>query len=248
MTYSVEYSCFSHIGRVRGVNQDNYICNGQIKDKDRSIIPAPLSGTATSVERPLFGVFDGMGGEEKGEAAAFIASTVALETVIGNDASEGLLKICFEANRRICRFIDENSVSSSGTTAAMLAFTENGVVLCNVGDSPIFRLTGGKMKKISVDHVGFASFGRKPPLTQNLGIPEDEMKIEPYVAGFECVEGDRYLICSDGLTDMVSSEEIERILGARTMEHTVTELVAKALAAGGKDNVTVLALEIRGKR
>ena len=69
-----------------------------------------------------------------------------------------------------------------GTTAAILAFTGNGVTLCNIGDSKIFRFCDGELEQISKDHVTVAAYGVKPPLSQNLGISPTELIIDPYLA------------------------------------------------------------------
>ena len=144
------------------------------------------------------------------------------------------------ANREICGYAEKNGVFSMGTTAAMLAFTEAGITLCNIGDSRVFRYSGGDLRQISRDHIAGAPYGRKPPLSQNLGIPADELILEPYLArgSYRC--GDVYLICSDGLTDMVSEESIAGVLGSVPAEEAAGVLAQMALDNGGRDNVTVI--------
>ena len=131
-----------------------------------------------------------------------------------------------------------------GTTAAMLVFAEKEVVLCNIGDSKIFRLCDGTLEQISKDHVAVSAFGVKPPLSQNLGIPPNELVIDPYLARGPYNDGDIYLICSDGLTDMVSVDEITEVLVSKPIEEAITLLLDKALANGGKDNTTIILCKI----
>ena len=244
MHYKIHYSCLSHIGNVRNVNQDNFICDRRYMENDETSIKFPISGTKTSKDVAVFGIFDGMGGEECGEIASYIASKAALDIEIGKDATTALSQFCQKANLDICDYATLHEVSSMGTTAAMLVFTEKEVALCNIGDSKIFRLCDGKLEQISMDHVAIAAFGIKPPLSQNLGIPPNELVIDPYLARGPYNDGDIYLICSDGLTDMVSVEEITEVLNSNSIEGAISTLLDKALAGGGKDNITIILCKI----
>lgn len=244
MHYKIHYSCLSHIGNVRSINQDNFICDGRYMDMGDIPIELPLCGTKTSKDISVFGIFDGMGGEECGEIASYIASKAASTIKIGKEATADLSQFCHKANADICDYATLHEVSAMGTTAAMLVFTEKEVVLCNIGDSKIFRLCDGKLEQISKDHVAVSAFGVKPPLSQNLGIPPNELVIDPYLARGTYNDGDVYLICSDGLTDMVSTEEITQILISESIEKAITLLLDKALANGGKDNTTIILCKI----
>ena len=95
-----------------------------------------------------------------------------------------------------------------------------------------------------MDHVAVAAFGVKPPLSQNLGIPPSELVIDPYFARGSYYDGDVYLICSDGLTDMVSINEITEVLVSKPVKEAITQLLDKALANGGKDNTTIILCKI----
>ena len=240
MHYKIHYSCLSHIGNVRRMNQDNFICDGRYMDMGDRPIVFPLCGTKASKDKSVFGIFDGLGGEECGEIASHIASKTASTIKIGKDAIADLSEFCHKANADICDYAILHEVSAMGTTAAMLAFTEKEVVLCNIGDSKIFRLCDGMLEQISKDHLAISAFGLKPPLSQNLGIPPNELLIDPYLARGPYHDGDVYLICSDGLTDMVSVEEITEVLVSKPIEEAVTQLLDKALANGGKDNTTII--------
>lgn len=244
MHYNIHYSCLSHIGNVRSINQDNFICDGHYLENNDTEIEFPLCGTKTSKERAVFGIFDGMGGEECGEIASYIAAKAASSVEIGKRANNDLSLFCHKANAEICNYAALHKVSAMGTTAAMLAFTEKGVALCNIGDSKIFRLCNGTFTQISKDHVTVAAFGVKPPLSQSLGIPPNELVIEPYLARSPYNDGDIYLICSDGLTDMVSVDEITEVVTSTPIEEAITQLLDKALANGGRDNTTIILCKI----
>ena len=207
----------------------------------------PLSGTIDNSYHPLFGVFDGMGGEEQGEVAALIAAKCASKLYIGNQSSVDLVEFCKQANKKICDYATKNNIVSMGTTAALLLFSEKDIFLCNIGDSKIFRYSNGELEQISVDHYAVAAHGLKPPLSQNLGIPAAEMIIEPYVAKGKYNSGDIYLICSDGLTDMVSNEIISEVLKKHEFEPAASKLLELALENGGKDNITLILCKVERK-
>ena len=244
MHYSILYSCVSHIGNIRSINQDNFICDGRYMKPNDKNLTFPLCGIKSSKAVSVFGIFDGMGGEECGEVASYIAAQNAAAIEIEKDAIAALSQFCQKANTDICDYANKNEISAMGTTAAILAFTNNGVTLCNIGDSKIFRFCDGELEQISKDHVTVAAYGVKPPLSQNLGILPTELIIDPYLAQGAYNDGDVYLICSDGLTDMVTTEEIAEMLNAKPIEDGCMELLGKALSNGGRDNITIILCKI----
>lgn len=248
MRYQIQYACVSHIGLVRRANQDNYICDTIYMKHGRSDVQYPLCGMLDSDSGGVLGVFDGMGGEQCGEDASRIAAQEASAIQIGDQPVAALSEYCRRANAEICRFARENGISSTGTTAAMLAFDRQGVTLCNVGDSRIFHYTAGGLEQISMDHVIELPGRAKPPLSQNLGIEPREMRIDPYFSQGAYNDGDVYLICSDGLTDMLNEQEIASCLNIPDVADAAAALLQRALAAGGRDNVTVIVCRVRRER
>ena len=243
MSCTLRYGYMCHQGRIRSVNQDNLVCEKVCLPMDHKSMEGPVYGVAAPGEKPVFAVFDGMGGEERGEAASFIAANLMKDWPM--DGTEASLEVfCLEANHEICRFAEENRLGTCGTTAAILLFTEEAVVGCNVGDSRIYRINQGAMERLSEDHVLDMGPGRKPPLLQFLGLPEDDMRISPEIFRLEAVQGDRFLICSDGLTDMISEKEILEIIQETSWEEAADRLLTRALAAGGRDNITFFLLEM----
>jgi len=243
MPYYIEYCCVSHKGHRRGTNQDNFICNGAYMGAD-NVPSLPLSGTVKDADNTLFGVFDGLGGESFGEVASFIAARCAAEHAASPD-SEDLLKLCRSANGEICRWAEKNGGVRCGTTAALLEFSKGTIRLCNVGDSKIFLFSGGKLEQISEDHVSPAPFGMKARLDRYLGIPEGELLLVPFFAEGAYSSNDLFLICSDGLTDMVESSRIGDILRKSKTPSAAQKLLDAALEAGGTDNVTVIVCRIK---
>lgn len=248
MRYEILYSCISHIGNARSINQDNFICNGIYMKIDNPEIKFPLNGKVISKTPTLFGIFDGMGGEECGEVASYIAAKEASAISIKKDGVPTLTEYCKRANTKICEYAENNAISAMGTTAAMLLCSKDEITLCNIGDSKVFRFANDELEQISKDHVVISAFGTKPSLSQNLGIPPDQLLIEPYLSQGRYKNGDKYLICSDGLTDMLTLEEIKDTLASQHIEESASNLVDKTLKNGGKDNVTVILLEIKQKK
>ena len=247
MHYKIKYYCISHIGNVRKSNQDNYICDSHFGEINDTSHMAPIHGQKISKGYSLFGVFDGLGGEECGEVASYIAAKNASSLEFTKNAIADLEKYCQKTNADICSYIGENKLFSMGTTAALLLFSNKKITLCNIGDSKIFRFSDGALEQISQDHIATTGFGRKPPLLQNLGIPPHELRIEPYFAQGRYKSGDMYLICSDGLTDMVTNDEILQILSKEAYDSAAERLLEKALSNGGKDNVTLIVCKIERK-
>ncbi|MBE6613357.1 MAG: serine/threonine-protein phosphatase [Ruminococcaceae bacterium] len=246
MGFVIEYHCMSDTGRIRTKNQDNFLCRGQFMEADNRGCGG-ISGTVAA-GADAFAVFDGLGGEEAGEVAASIAAKLLSQVTFSADAEASLRGFCADANAAICAYTAEHLLTSMGTTAAILRFGKKSVTLCNIGDSRIHRLRGGELTQLSVDHVSLARAGMKPPLSQNLGIPETELRINPHFASLDYRDGDVYLISSDGLTDMVKPEEMADILKNSPHDASVRALVDAALTAGGRDNVTVIVIYIRKKK
>ena len=249
MEYRIAYWCISHIGNVRSVNQDNFTCDGRYMKPEDEPMDAPLAGVLSSRTPALLGVFDGMGGEECGEVAAYIAARNAAAVRLGKQPLDDLSVFCRKTNEDICQYTQQSGISSMGTTAAMLAFGEESITLCNIGDSKVLRFSKDGPQQLSFDHVAVCPFGKKPPLSQNLGIPSSEMIIDPYFARGTYRDGDYYLICSDGLTDMLSPETIQKILFSATdPEAAALEMLRLSLHNGGKDNVTFILCRVEKVR
>ena len=242
--YHIKYSCLSHVGKRRSMNQDNFICEGLHMDPSDPAVLTTFTGSTDTGSKPLFGIFDGMGGEQAGEQAAFIAAQTAAEFKPGSNLVADLLALCQTANAGIVRYLRSHGISTMGTTAAMLCFGGRDVTLCNIGDSKIFSFFRGELKQLSVDHVCAAGRGGKAPLSQSLGVPPEEFIIEPFAENMPCRIGELFLICSDGLTDMVPTDSIRRTLQSVPFDEAGRKLLDMALDAGGKDNCTIMLLQV----
>ena len=251
MAYQIEYAYTCHIGKIRNHNEDNFWCCGDSLEAQNQGMSHIRSGYMKQSEYPLLAVFDGMGGESCGEMAAFLAAEACGEHFktakdgIRNDPEEFLNEICESMNQAICDYGRTNKINSMGTTAALLAFAEDAVYSCNLGDSRIYKSDREKFYQISQDHVLGRSLFGKAPLTQYLGMEEENLQLEPSISRQEIKIGDRFLLCSDGITDMLSDGEIADILSRDIpVAKTVEILVDRALKKGGRDNITVVLCEI----
>lgn len=247
-----------HIGKVREKNQDNYYCNGIMPDPES---PNFKYGGSFDASSPLlFGVFDGMGGHLHGERASLYAVQTCealFSNYKGGNPFGTMNEICYTANKLICDEMENVVKGRMGTTASMLLFEQGGMFVCNLGDSPIFLLHRGELRRVSYEHTERHNyeqiFGenydkkKKFRLTQHLGIFPNEMELSPYNSRESIETGDRFLICSDGVTDMISDEEIRSIiLSSESVEKAAEQLLNTALDNGGRDNTTIILGEITG--
>lgn len=249
-------ACSSDKGIRRQNNEDNFYFDGKV-------LSVESLGTNTCYQLnkslsgyTLFGVFDGMGGGEYGEVASYEAACSAddfmhSDSINNADITPSLTTMCLEMNRRVFEQGYNLGAYQMGSTLVVLFFYSGQVWVCNLGDSKAFILRDGMLTQLSHDHTDADYLkeqgitNRKPYLTQYLGVDPEETRIEPYIKSSRYAKGDRYLLCSDGLTDMVSEDLIAHILrNSPNAGQAVTELIAKALENGGKDNITVIVCDI----
>lgn len=247
----------SNVGKVRESNEDNFFLNGKT-------LNGKTQGTAIESHQTkdgLFAVCDGMGGEAQGELAAAIAVISLGEYYYQALKQERAFDKWFgdyvmKANAQICAEIEKNSGKRMGTTFAVLSIQDQQAYSANIGDSRVYLFRGGQIRQLSKDHTQARRLidmgilteeeGKTHPerhkLTQHLGIFPEEMIIEPFFAPPVQLEaGDVFLLCSDGLTDMVEDEEIQEILSRHeNPRDAARSLMDIALENGGKDNVSLI--------
>jgi protein phosphatase len=249
MDYIIEFAILCDKGKVRKTNQDNFWHAGRFLDAQSDGLSTPFINTAAQVKNPVFAVFDGLGGERHGDIAAYLAAKTldSFDTVTSKDDLDAFLSsYCTAANKEICTYAKSKFVNGMGTTAVLLAFGAGDVYICNIGDSRAFLYNEAGLVQISEDHVMSLPTAKKPTLSQYLGIFEKEFVIEPYIARGGYNENDRYLICTDGLTDMVTEQEIADILcKEESVASAADALMHKAMANGGTDNITLIVCEVK---
>lgn len=238
MKKGICYYLVSDVGKKRKKNQDNFICDKTFNEPET--MHTRRGGTAFGNKRMMFGIFDGLGGEEKGEEASYIAAREAANINFSKDIEVDLRRYCRETNEKICKYAEENNITSMGTTMATICFSRKKVFVCNVGDSKIYVIRNRRIKQLSQDHVYKLYNKKKPPLTQCLGMPENETVIEPYIKRMRGRSGEVYLICSDGLSDKVNQEEMSDIVVNNGIETAGDKLLSLALEKGGQDNISLI--------
>jgi PPM family protein phosphatase len=208
---------------------------------------------------PLFAVADGMGGAQAGEVASRIAAGAFERGPRNDDApAEGQLEeIAQKANREIHKLAQEDSSRAGmGTTLTAAMLRDDEVALGHVGDSRAYLLRDGQLKRLTKDHSLVEELRRQGRLTEEqaeehpqrsiitraLG-PEPDVNVDTMT--FPARDGDVFLLCSDGLTTMVSDDEIREILvGSKNLRTAVNKLVDAANRGGGRDNITAVAFRV----
>jgi len=207
------------------------------------------------VDPPLFAVADGMGGAQAGEVASRLAAAAFREYREADELApeERVQAIIKEANRRIYdRARTDSEVSGMGTTVTAALLSDGGVVIGHVGDSRAYRIRDGRLEQLTEDHSLVADLmrsGRLTPeeaeghpqrsvITRALGTDPD-VDVDTLV--IEAAAGDLFLLCSDGLSTMVSEPDVLRTVErANTLDEAARDLVRAANTGGGEDNVTVV--------
>ena len=254
MFYNIEYAYASNIGKVRRNHEDNFWCDGNFLPYVNSGLDGIKTGLISCEAVPAFAVFDGMGGESCGEIASGLAAEVFDEYYTGHkyefsgDPERFIEKLSHEMNRRICEYAHTNHIGSMGSTSAMAIFGDDWYAVSNLGDSRIYACSSGKLRQLSTDHVFGGGVYRKAPLVQYLGLEETDAALKPSFVKEQLTHGLRLLLCSDGVTDMIDDTKLREILsGQGSVEETAGVIIETALDSGGRDNTTVILIEVRAE-
>ena len=231
----VEEAYKTDTGRQRHANEDSYFARS-----------------------PVFAVADGMGGAQAGEVASRIAAGAFEQGMEDEAPAESQLEgIAQDANREIHELAQrDSSRAGMGTTLTAALLRDGELALSHVGDSRAYVLRDGELKRLTKDHSLVEELRRQGRLTDEeaeehpqrsiitraLG-PEPSVNVDTMT--FPAKSGDVFLLCSDGLTTMVSDEEIAEILGeAKTLRAGVNKLIDAANAKGVRDNITAVAFRV----
>jgi serine/threonine protein phosphatase PrpC len=228
----------SDIGKLRPKNEDEW---------------------AALPEVGFFALADGMGGHKAGDIAAKEAIRVLCnlaKEIKTEDSVELIVELRYaieKMNRQLFEMSRTNeALHGMGTTLCCLYWSQNTVIYAHIGDSRIYRYRNGQLEQLTQDHSLFAKwlatgkiaqecetpFPYKNVITRAVGTGK---KANPEIAIETTEEDDLYLLCTDGLTDMLSPKEIEEALGSSPdLESCVHHLIDRAKFKGGSDNMTVL--------
>ena len=224
------------VGRVREVNEDSYLA-----------------------KEPMFAVADGMGGHIAGDIASATAVEVLQkeEEQIAASDPDSLMRVLQDANSAIYdKAAADPQLHGMGTTCTLVIIDGSTAQVAHVGDSRAYLLRDGDLRQITEDHtlVGrMVSEGRlsaeeaehhpqRSIITRALGV---DSNVDIDLVSLELVEGDRLLICSDGLSSMIGADEITSVLKSENdAQGAADQLVEEANAAGGDDNITVVIIDV----
>jgi len=231
----LEVTAFTHQGRVRDGNEDSITVAGWVSD-------VAMSGLRRSrhelTEPMLCAVADGMGGHTAGEIASrYAIKRLAAEPFAGSDAS-AVASVLAAINAELYQTMAaDRSFRGMGTTVAGLLLAAARVLWFNVGDSRVYRYRDGSLQQLSTDHVPPGA--RSSIITQSLGGALAFTAIEPDIGADDLAVPSRWLVCSDGLTDMVGDADITRCLEDND-EEAARKLFEAAMVAGGLDNISLI--------
>ncbi len=234
---SLTYSADTHIGMKRGENQDNF-------------------GVIEKETYRFYIVADGMGGVKGGALASQLAVEVVTNClkeseVIGrNDISSA---VSFANNAIFEHGLDDSNLAGMGTTFVGLCFIKSTMLIVNVGDSRAYRIRNGEIEQLTEDHTlvnELIKSGAMDPsqaennpvshmLTRSLG-PAASVEVDCWVAEEPPENGDAFLLCSDGLYNLVSDEEIKDIVIDNEADEAIQKLINLANERGGSDNTTII--------
>ena len=230
-----DHASLTDVGRQRHTNEDSYY-------------ESP----------PLFAVADGMGGAQAGEVASAMAVDEFEQSHDGDVTPEQRLEaIAKTANRKIYEMAQSDSRHAGmGTTLTATMLDDEAVAVGHVGDSRLYLYRDGKLERMTRDHSLVEEFvrqGRLTPeqaekhpqrsvITRALG-PEGDVEVDTFT--IQARDGDVYLICSDGLSGMVSDADMEQIVGAGDrLDSTAKALIGAANDNGGRDNITAVLFRV----
>lgn len=244
----------SDIGRHRRYNEDSYLCNPKEK---------------------LFLIADGIGGQAAGEIASKLAIRNIEEFVVRSRSEDitwpipyrqgftleqnSLLAGATLANRKVRELANQNpSMKGMGTTLVGVIIKGNCLAIINIGDSRLYMIRDGEIEQITQDHTVAGEQKKLGLLTKEEASNHPQKHILTSALGIEVMENlridlslvdilkkDLYLMCSDGLNDMLSDKEILAIINSdenRSLEKISLSLIQQANLAGGRDNITIILL------
>lgn len=243
----VTVACKTDLGRVRENNEDKY----------EYYVPEDSNTIAS--RGSVFMVCDGMGGHAAGQIASELACKTFIDVYLNHPASEveQALRAGVVAAHRYVSDVGQAVAARKGmgTTLSGLVIRQGAYYVAQVGDSRIYRLREGTLTQLTHDHTWvdeMIRMGKLTPeeaenhpykhvLTRAIG---GEGPVEPDIAVEPVFEGDVFLLCSDGLTNHVTDDQIRLFLGEHGPSEACWKLVGAALQGGGSDNCTVMVVRV----
>lgn len=201
----------------------------------------------------LMGVADGMGGHKGGETASAGARDGLYRALEGKKPDRAVLEAAVkEVNLALWKQQEEDeNLSGMGTTLSVLWPAEDKMLIAHVGDSRVYLMREGVMRQVTKDHSMVADLVRRGLLTEEQAAVHPmrnyitravgtEPAIQVDMLALERQEGDRWLVCSDGLHGLVEKEKLQSLMGETDLEEAADGMMREALDRGGRDNITLV--------
>lgn len=243
----VAVSALSHPGLLRERNED-------------SLVIGPWTLCATVTESPqslafpigtplVVAVADGLGGHPGGDvASALVVRRIASvgPTLSSEDAVRDALDSCNRAVYEAAGGDAGGELAAMGTTIAGTVVQPGSLLVFNVGDSRVFAASPDGLRQVSVDDSPPLEPGRRTTslVTQCLGGSRSYRAVRPHVTAASLSPGDRYLICTDGLTDPLPQDALDEVMRESDDGRAAFELWKAAMGAGGPDNITLAVVRV----
>ena len=241
----IAVTALSHAGLVRDHNED-------------SLVVGPWTLSATETETPQTLVFplgtplvvavaDGLGGHPSGEVASALVVRQLAQDGLLLDSEETIRDEVHACNRAVyAAAARDRELTMMGTTVAGVVITPDRAYTFNVGDSRVYVVVAGELRQLSVDDSPALTAGRRSTaiVTQTLGGNPEFTAVDPHIASTQLSGDERYLVCTDGLTDLVPPEVLGGVLAEHEDGRAAFELWKSAMAAGGADNVTLAVVRL----
>ena len=264
MSTRIEVAVMNDKGLVRGNNEDNFFFNDKFMPRNNLDLGGLFAERATQ-EHQLYAVCDGMGGADAGEEAALCAVIALSELLARGDAAFELGTITHfvqSISDRVYLESQQRGGALSGCTIAAMIVNDGYMRLLHVGDSRIYRLRKKRLTRMTKDHSEVQrmidmnmiseteahTHPKRHVITQYMGMPPMEVTVSPAITDPEPLrKGDIFLICSDGITDMLEDARIQQIMSSTPKTTDLCkQLIGEALKNGGTDNATAMCVRILG--
>lgn len=240
-------TAISHPGLLRERNEDSLVVG-----------PWTLCATVTDTPQTLVfplgtplvvAVADGLGGHPGGDLASALVVRRLARTGPALDSEDAVRQVLNDLNRAVydaADAVEGSKLATMGTTVAGVVVQPDSLLAFNVGDSRVLAASGDGLRQVSVDDNPPLAPGQRTTsiVTQCLGGSPTHRAIDPHVTAAPLAPGDRYLICTDGLTDPVPTDVLAEVMREHEDGRAAFELWKAAIEAGGPDNITLAVVRV----
>ena len=234
----INVRAFTDLGLVRKRNEDAILVAGWLSQtREGSLVTMDFAPAAPFT----CAVADGMGGHAGGDLASRVALTVISERSVDWRTPANIADTLVETSEQVRAVGVDADLQGLGTTVAGLCLLDEGLVIFNVGDSPVFSIADGVLAQISIDDSVFDTNGRPTNIiTQSLGQPD---VVRPHVLRLPLLEG-TYLMCSDGVSGFMTDDELRAAVQPADIAQWCAVITETVRANGADDNFSFVIVDV----